>query len=211
MKKKWIVALSVCFVLVGCATIGTIMSDVEQPPYTVRAASGNIDVRQYAPLIVAEVEVSGARDEAISAGFRLLADYIFGNNTTQQAIPMTAPVQQEASQKIAMTAPVQQQASGDAWKVSFVMPSEYTLATLPKPNNAQVQLKAISEKTYVAIRFSGRSSEDNIAKHEALLQAYITENQLQTLGMPKYAFYNPPWTLPMFRRNEILVELNAEP
>ena len=189
--------------------VGPIMSNnVEQPNYGVLSSStDDIEIRRYAPMVIAEVEVRGAREEAISDGFRLLADYIFGNNTTQQDIAMTAPVQQQANKKIAMTAPVQQQSSGDRWKVSFVMPAEYSLATLPEPNNEQVKLKQIPAKDFIAIQFSGTNSKQNITKHERQLLQYIERNNIQTLGSPKYAFYNPPWTLPFMRRNEVMIEI----
>lgn len=210
IRKRWIIILAISStVLIGCAMVGPIMSNnVEQPNYGVLSSStDDIEIRRYAPMVIAEVEVRGAREEAISDGFRLLADYIFGNNTTQQDIAMTAPVQQQANKKIAMTAPVQQQSSGDRWKVSFVMPAEYSLATLPEPNNEQVKLKQIPAKDFIAIQFSGTNSKQNITKHERQLRQYIERNNIQTLGSPKYAFYNPPWTLPFMRRNEVMIEI----
>jgi len=123
---------------------------------------------------------------------------------------MTAPVQQQANKKIAMTAPVQQQPSNDAWKVSFVMPSEYSMDNLPKPNNQQVKLKEIREKQCVAIRFPGANSNKNITKYEKQLMQYIKANQIQDIDSPKYAFYNPPWTLPFMRRNEVMIEINDQ-
>ena len=209
IRKRWIIILAISStVLIGCAMVGPIMSNVEQPNYDVLSSStDDIEIRRYAPMVIAEVEVRGAREEAISDGFRLLADYIFGNNTTQQDIAMTAPVQQQANKKIAMTAPVQQQSSGDRWKVSFVMPAEYSLATLPEPNNEQVKLKQIPAKDFIAIQFSGTNSKQNITKHERQLRQYIERNNIQTLGSPKYAFYNPPWTLPFMRRNEVMIEI----
>ena len=210
IRKRWIIILAISStVLIGCAMVGPIMSNnVEQPNYGVLSSStDDIEIRRYAPMVIAEVEVRGAREEAISDGFRLLADYIFGNNTTQQDIAMTAPVQQQANKKIAMTAPVQQQSSGDRWKVSFVMPAEYSLATLPEPNNEQVKLKQIPAKDFIAIQFSGTNSKQNITKHERQLRQYIERNNIQTLGTPKYAFYNPPWTLPFMRRNEVMIEI----
>lgn len=190
-----------------CAMIGPIMSNVEQPNYELISSESNIDIRQYAPIIIAETEVQGERKEAIGKGFRLLADYIFGNNTVKQEIAMTAPVQQQNNEKIAMTAPVQQQSQDGAWKVSFVMPAEYSIDTLPKPNNEKVTLKKVLEKRYVVIQFSGLNSNENIAQHEKMLMHYIEKNNLKIAGPPKYAFYNPPWTLPFMKRNEIMVEL----
>lgn len=143
----------------------------------------------------------------IGDGFRLLADYIFGNNSVKQEIAMTAPVQQQESMKIAMTAPVQQQSAGDDWQVSFVMPSEYTMETLPKPVNDRVTLKEIPAKAFAVITFSGMNSDENVQEHEKILVEYIEANDLTVSGTPKYAFYNPPWTLPPMRRNEVMIEL----
>jgi hypothetical protein len=163
-----------------------------------------VEIRRYEPMIIAEVEVRGKRRDAVGNGFRQLADYIFGNNTRAQDIAMTAPVQQREGESIAMTAPVQQEGADGEWNVSFVMPSQYTMQSLPKPNNKQVMLKEVPAQYFVAIQFSGRSSDDNVAEHEAQLKEYILANNLQAIGMPKYAFYNPPWTLPFMRRNEVM-------
>ena len=209
--------------LLGGILIGPVMSDVEIPNYEVIQTNGNIEIRQYQPMIIAEVEVTGKREDASSDGFRLLADYIFGNNTIQQDIAMTAPVQQQKNQKIAMTAPVQQQKqsqkiamtapvqqqsdNGEVWSVSFVMPSEFTIDYLPEPNNEQVMLKEIPAKQFVAIRFPGTSSESNVGKHEEQLMDYVEQNDIDVIGSPKYAFYNPPWTIPPLRRNEVMIEI----
>ncbi|MEG9862849.1 MAG: heme-binding protein [Parvularculales bacterium] len=181
--------------------------DFEVPNYQVVRAEDNIEIRRYDPMIIAEVEVAGKREDTIGDGFRLLAGYIFGNNTVQQDIAMTAPVQQQMNQKIAMTAPVQQQSSGASWKVSFVMPSQYTLESLPKPNNDQIMLREIPSKQFAVIRFSGTSSVINFTEHEANLINFIEVNDISVTGSPKYAFYNPPWTLPWMRRNEVMIEI----
>ncbi len=208
MKRKWMITGAILSVfLIGSAMIGPIMSDVERPKYDVTSSSGNIEVREYAPMVVAEVAVSGVRKEAINAGFRILADYIFGNNIAKQDIAMTAPVQQQESTEIAMTAPVQQESSGDDWRVSFVMPSEYNIETLPEPVNDRVTLKEITAKKYVVITFSGTNSDSNMAEHEKELMEYVEANNLSVVGPMKYAFYNPPWTLPPMRRNEVMIEI----
>jgi effector-binding domain-containing protein len=222
MNKPWIIITSITLtLLLGYAAVGPAMSNVEQPKYRVISEQGNIQIREYNPVIVAEVQVQGEREEAISQGFRLLADYIFGNNkvkqdiamtapVTQQSgqkIAMTAPVTQQSSQKIAMTAPVKQQGSDNAWKVNFTMPSKYSMNTLPKPNNEKVTLHQVSSKKYASIKFSGMGSNKNLALHEKELQEYISENKIQTLSEPIYAFYNPPWTLAFLRHNEIMIEI----
>lgn len=206
----WLIAV-VAVVLLGAALWGPIVSNVEQPKYQVIDSSGNIEIRDYAPMIVAEAEVAGDRRDAIGKGFRIIADYIFGNNTSAQKVPMTAPVTQQGSEKIAMTAPVTQQGDGNIWRVRFVMPSSYTIETLPKPNNPAVKLKEIGAKRYAAIRFSGRAGEDSLKRHTEDLNAFIRAKNLTPLSAPTYAFYNPPWTLPFLRRNEVMVEIPASP
>ena len=194
-------------VILAASLSGTIMSQVEQPKYKVLESQGDIEIREYAPMIVAEVEVRGERMKALNQGFRLIADYIFGNNWSSTKIPMTAPVTQGAGEKIAMTAPVTQEGSGDTWKVRFVMPEEYTLDTLPKPKNEDVRLIANPAKRVVVIRFSGFNTDKNLSTYRKKLLRYIADHDLSVHGQPTTAFYNPPWTLPFLRRNEIMVEL----
>ena len=124
MKKKWIlIAALIGLVLIGAIAAGPIMSDVETPKYQVLETQGNIEIRRYDPMIIAEVQMRGTRKTAVGNGFRLLADYIFGNNVAKRTGPMTAQAQPRESLKIAMTAPVQQQRANDIWQISFVMPS----------------------------------------------------------------------------------------
>lgn len=207
---NWRFALvaGVAIIIIGAGLTGTIMSRVEQPAYKIIASWDDVELRDYPPLIVAEVEVPGERKQAINAGFRMIADYIFGNNAPRQKIAMTAPVTQQAGEKIAMTAPVSQQASGGMWKVRFIMPAGYTLETLPTPNNPDVKLVAIPEERVAAIRFSGLAGDEMIARQRMLLLDRVARQGLTIQGEPTMAFYNPPWTLPFLRRNEILVKVS---
>ncbi|MFV8782010.1 SOUL family heme-binding protein [Microbulbifer sp. SA54] len=184
---------------------------IEEPEYAVTEQSAPFELRTYGPRIVAEVVVAGSMDEASGTGFRLLANYIFGNNTAasggSEKIQMTAPVGMElSSEKIRMTAPVSLQESGGRWRVSFVMPSQYTMDTLPRPNNAAVTLRQIPETRYAVIRFSGLTGAQKVAQKTAELEAWINEKGLKPIGRPELARYNPPWTLPFLRRNEIMVQ-----
>ncbi len=201
-------ALGILF-LALLAMSGTIMSQVNEPSYRVLEKSNDIEVREYAPVLVAEVSVAGERSDAISEGFRLLADFIFGNNAPNQKIAMTAPVIQQKGEKIAMTAPVIQQKAGaiDQWKVQFIMPAEYTLKTLPKPNNPQIKIFEAPAKQFAVIRFSGFGGTSSLEEQTHELMKFIAAKKLKARGPPIYAFYNPPWTLPFFRRNEVMLEL----
>jgi hypothetical protein len=206
-KRMWWVIAAMAMVLLGAALWGPIVSNVEQPKYTVVERVRNIEIRDYAPMIVAETEVSGERQKAISEGFRIIADYIFGNNSFAQKVAMTAPVTQQGSKKIGMTDPVTQQGDGDAWRVRFVMPSSFTMETLPQPRNTTVKLKEIGPKSFAVIRFSGMAGEDSLRRHTEELNEFTSEKNLVPQSAPTYAFYNPPWTLPFLRRNEVMVEI----
>lgn len=179
---------------------------VPEPNYVVIKAARNIEIRKYPALIAAQVEVSGDRDTAINNGLRILADFIFGNNSAENKIAMTAPVIQQ-NPDASLTKPDTLQKKGNTWTIRFIMPSEYTLATLPKPKNNAITILQIPEKEYVVIRFSGSSSQENLSKYENLLENYISKNKLTVIGQPIFAFYNPPWILPFLRRNEIMFEL----
>lgn len=202
------IAVIIGIALVGGMFVVPVASDLETPKYEVVESQGDIEIRQYEPMIIAEVQTEGEREDAIGDGFRLLADYIFGNNAVERDIAMTAPVQQESAE-IAMTAPVQQQSAGGSWQVSFVMPSEYTLATLPKPKDGRVSIKEIPSKKFAVVTFSGTHSDENIKEPEKRLMDYVEAGNIPVFGSPKYAFYDPPWTFPPMRRNEVMIEIES--
>ena len=208
MKKKWLwILVFMGMIFIAGLMIGPVMSDVETPSYRIVQTQKDIEIRHYEPMIVANVKVAGDRENTLRKGFQLLADYIFGNNTVVQEISMTAPVQQQKYKKISMTAPVQQQAMDTSWEVSFVMPSGYNMVTLPRPNNDSVVIEEIPSEKFVVIIFSGVSSNENVEKYERKLMSYVVRNNILVIGTPKYAFYNPPWTLPQMRRNEIMMKI----
>jgi hypothetical protein len=206
-SKSKLLAILAILTIAAALTPTVIAMASDEPAYSVELKDGDFEVRRYEPLLAAEVTVPGERSAAINQGFRLLADFIFGNNTSKTKIEMTAPVTQQPSEKIAMTVPVTQQPSGAEWKVRFIMPAAYTAETLPVPNNKAVRIVAEPAKRVAAIRFSGWSSEANLSEHRALLEAWVKEKGLPAAGPPVAAFYNPPWSLPFLRRNEYLIEL----
>lgn len=210
MRRRWIWLAVAGLAGLGAVTWSAMASNVETPDYKVYSKSGNLEIREYGPTIVAEATVEGERDKAIQRGFRIIADYIFGNNLSSAKVAMTAPVTQQSSEKIAMTAPVTQQAKGQSWNVRFVMPSKYTMETLPKPVNPEVELIAVPATRFAAIRFSGFASQVSLDAQETKLRAFIAERGLIATNMPQYAFYNAPWTLPFMRRNEIMIEISGQ-
>lgn len=210
MRKRWILLAAAGLTGVGAITWSAMASNVETPHYSVSTKSGNLEIREYGPTIVAEAMVEGERDKAIQRGFRIIADYIFGNNLSSTKVAMTAPVMQQSNEKIAMTAPVIQQASGRSWNVRFVMPSKYTIETLPKPVNPQVALIEVPATRFAVIRFSGFAGQDSLDRHQAQLRTYMAERNLTAINEPQYAFYNAPWTLPFMRRNEVMIEVTGK-
>lgn len=205
--KVLIVLLFVIIILV-LTFMGNIMSNVEQPKYKVLRTKGNIEVREYDSMIIAEVEVSGERKEAIKQGFKILADFIFGNNVSNKRMEMTAPVTNQSSEKMAMTAPVMQEKYMEKWKVRFVMPAKYSLETIPKPHAKEIALITVPAKRFAVIRFSGLADDASIKQHTQEIEAYIFTGKIKTVGKPVLAFYNPPWTLPFLRRNEVMIEID---
>ena len=148
VTKKLVICVSLLIILILITLSGSIMSQVNEPKYKLISSEGNVEVREYSPILVAQVLVIGERKSAISAGFKILANYIFGNNEGRKKISMTAPVIQQEGEKISMTAPVIQQELNDNlhWNVRFVMPFEYTIETLPRPKNNQVEIIPIPSK-----------------------------------------------------------------
>ena len=183
----------------------------EEPKYELIEKSGEFELRQYQPMLIAEVLVDGDMDQASGKGFRLIADYIFGNNITEtgssKKIKMTAPVTIEPrSEEISMTIPVSMKNISGRWQVSFVMPSKYTLDTIPLPNNKQIMLRKVPARKVAVLEFSGFVNEKNTAKRTQELLKWMDKNNLISTGSIELSRYDPPWTLPFLRRNEIIVE-----
>jgi hypothetical protein len=179
---------------------------IEESSYSVVEQVDNFELRRYQPNIVAETLVEGDFSEVGNEGFRRLAGYIFGKNRKQQSIDMTAPVSQEPdSEKIAMTAPVSQEAEGGKWRITFTMPAEYTMETLPMPLDDKVILKQEPGRLMAAIQYSGTWSRDRYLEKEASLRSFIDAHSLQATGEPVFARYNAPYTLWFLRRNEVLI------
>ena len=181
---------------------------IEEAAYIVETNAGAFEVRQYASQIVAEITVDGTMEEAGNKAFRPLFNYISGANRTQGKIAMTAPVsQQRDGEKIAMTAPVGQEAVSNQWAITFTMPTNLTLATLPSPTDEKVRLRAIPARRMAAVRYSGTWSQKRYERNLARLRDWMKTNGLIAAGEPVWARYNPPFTPWFMRRNEILVPI----
>lgn len=207
------ISISRLLVFLTSILIASTVMATEEPRFSIIEKSEPFELRSYAPQLIAEVKVEGDLDAASSQGFRLIAAFIFGQNQVSEKISMTAPVAIETAQstKIAMTVPVGIEASKDSakgvsqWVFSFVMPSEYTMATLPKPLNPLVSIRELPAQRRAAITFSGFYNEAKVLEKTNALEAWIKSKQWQSIGNPQFARYNPPWSIPFMRRNEILI------
>ncbi len=208
--------------MTACATgsgVGRVDPSLELPKYTAILADGRHEVRRIAPLVAAETVVEGEYDAAARASFRILAGYIFGGNRTKQKIAMTAPVAStadDASETIAMTAPVLSERTTAAgsktprWKTSFLMPSVYTLDTLPEPNDPRVRFVARPARCVAVSMFDGFTTDAAVSERSDALRAWLDARSLQSGGPATIARYNDPFTLPWNRRNEVWIDVEED-
>jgi hypothetical protein len=178
----------------------------EEAEYNVLERDGDFELRQYQPQIVAETLVEGDFKEVGNEGFRRLFDYISGKNRQKQSIPMTAPVSQEAaSEKIPMTAPVNQERIGEKWRITFLLPSRYSIEALPEPLDPRIKLIEIPPRLMAAFKYSGTWGKERYEERENRLKELIRQRGLNIAGEPIFARYNPPFMPWFLRRNEVLI------
>ncbi|MBD3257607.1 heme-binding protein [candidate division GN15 bacterium] len=194
----------------ACSVIGA--GSYEEPAYTLVEKDGKIEIREYEPFLIAKTVVSGDYDRASGDGFNRLAAYIFGENRSKAEMAMTTPVIQEeangeAGEKMDMTTPLVQEESGNGWMMAFVIPAKYTMETVPEPIDSNVILEQVPGRLVAAIRYSGMTDEEKMADKEAELRAWLEERDFNILSDARSARYDPPWTLPFLRRNEILIDI----
>ncbi len=198
--------LMTSLMLAGCSVLGK--RTANEPPYKVLVEDGNIEVRQYGEMIVAETVIEGAYGQTGAPGFTRLAGYIFGKNRSKEKLSMTAPVLQEpVSEKTSMTAPVLQEKRGRAWVMAFVMPEGSRLETLPVPLDPAVTLRSVEGKKVGVIRYSGLHSESNLRSYAEKLTGWLAQKGYRILSQPRAASYDPPWTIPFLRRNEVHIDI----
>ncbi len=192
-RRKIVLAAAAAAATVGAQmTFAQEYRGYEMPPYRVVKTMDGAEVRQYGPHLLAEVRVSGSRSSAANRGFRTLANYIFGGNAK--------------GEKIAMTVPVAQTKIGDGWVVSFMMPSRYTRATLPKAQTDAIRFLDQTGDLQIVRSFSGIVGGKLPAQTDAL-RKIADQAGLQITGSPKYYFYDDPFTAPWKRRNEVAFSL----
>jgi hypothetical protein len=181
---------------------------IEEPGYQVIGKLGEIELRQYAPYVVAEVVLDATAEDAGSQAFPILAGYIFGKNKGEQKFAMTAPVTQTAAPvRMDMTAPVTQSAGAGGMRVQFVLPKAVALDSAPEPTDPRVQLRLVPADRWAVIRYSGTWSQSNYREHLEALKTALAAAGVATQGEPVWARYNGPLTPWFLRRNEIWLAL----
>lgn len=165
--------------------------DVEEPQWELIDKLDAVELRLYQPSIQAITELSSSA--STTAGFRRLAGYIFGGN--------------DRAQSIAMTAPVQETLEKDRPVMAFTLPAEYALDELPAPNDKRVSIVEVPKRTVAAVRFSGWATDSRVKRMQGTLLETLQSHGIQPVGIPVLNQYNPPWTAPFLRRNEISVEI----
>jgi hypothetical protein len=184
---------------------------IESPRYRVLHKDKKYEIREYDEYILAEVEADGDFSSALREGFRVLANYIFGGNTSKVHIKMTVPVTQKAavSEKIEMTAPVTLSPVEEGMKyiIAFTTPSKYTLETLPDPANKTISFREVAKHKVAALRFSGNLDSKLATRKAKELETWLNENRYSKKSSFVFAQYNPPWIPGIFRRNEVLTEV----
>ena len=207
MSFRKFIPTAVSFFLMSASAMA-----IEEPSYEVIATYDDFELRQYQPYLVAEVDVSGDFENTGNAAFRILAGYIFGDNEASVKMSMTAPVVSKASgkgEKMSMTAPVTATSAGGDGQMTyaFVMESQYTMETLPTPNDGRIRIREVPERIMAVCRYSGRWTLTKYRQNEELLRLALSNEGIEIAGDPILARYNSPFSLPMFRRNEVMFEI----
>jgi effector-binding domain-containing protein len=207
MIRTMKILFAVALIIIGVADAMAI----EEAEYKVIEKEDRFEIRDYAPHILAETLVESDIEKAGNKAFQRLFRYISGANSSKEKVAMTAPVSQEPKrEKIAMTSPVGQQNVQGRWAVSFMMPSSYTLETLPEPEDPNISLRQVPAHRMAAVRYSGFWSQKRYLRYKKMLESWIQEKGLTIVGEPVWARYNPPFTLWFLRRNEILIPIAAQ-
>jgi len=188
---------------VGCMLTTNPAMSYEEPKYTVIKKTDIYEVRLYETRTVAQV-IYGKED----SGFKVLFNYISGENKTSSEVKMTVPVTQ--SEKIDMTAPVTQSKSDGKMVMQFFLPKQYSLQNAPKPNDPRVSIIDLPETYFAVISYSGSTSDKNFNEHHKELKAALDKDKLTVIGIPLKATYNSPFTLPFLRRNEAMYLLDND-
>lgn len=217
-SKQLLIILVVLVVALIAWTLWSwlVVKDLEEPAYTVIENKDGYEIRAYESHILAQTTVTGTYNEAMNQGFRIIASYIFGGNTKNESIAMTAPVsentmsKESVSESIAMTVPVSEVTNleqNNEHLISFMMPAKYTLETLPTPDDKRVKLVEKPERIAAVLTFGGYGSEKTFASKKELLLTKLKAGGIEAIGPAEVARFNPPFSSPFLLRNEIIIPI----
>lgn len=207
-----VLVLLLALLQTGCSLFG--IRNAEEASYTVLVDQDRFQVREYDTLVVAETLVDTNFDEAGNIAFKRLFGYLSGANRAQTEIAMTAPVMaldedSSSGAQISMTTPVTGEKSAGGWRFAFVLPATYSLEQAPAPTNPDVRLVQVPARKVAVVRYSGSWNETRYQSNVKLLQDWMLQNQFEAASLPRVAGYDPPWTLPFLRRNEVLIDIKS--
>ena len=198
---------------VGAALVGGAFfyylreQQTEEPDYRTLATDGDFQIREYPPLTVAETLVHGPRAEALGAGFKALADYIFAKSRDGEKLAMTVPVMQDGGDPMASDPPLFDDALEGGWRTRFVMPAGRERGELPPPP-AGVELVELEQRRVGVVSFAGRPDDRDLAEQEDRLRGWLARRGEASEAEPEYAFYNSPVIPGPLRRNEVWLALS---
>ncbi len=185
---------------------------VPGPAYQVQDGTDGYEVRRYEGYLVAQVSVSGERVDAVREGRDILADYLDGDNAIQESFAMQRPLGVEpgpTSERIALIAPIVSQERGDAYVVSSILPSAYTIVTVPRPNNPRIRILQVASATLAVRSWWGSSSEERIQDEERALRDLLARDKRVILSAARTLHYSPSWVPPLVRRNEVAIPIRG--
>ena len=194
-------------ILTGCTVIG--IRNYEILSYRTLLKEREFEIRAYDNYLTASVESEGSYEDSSDSSFNLLFKYISGDNVSREKIEKTAPIikRKKLKEKIEMTAPVFQKKEGNRWTMFFVLPSKYNLENVPVPSDPRVVIKLIKSQKAAVVQYSGIMNDEKIKINSLKLLKWVNRKKYRMIGVPYSAGYDPPWTIPFLRRNEILVQI----
>lgn len=180
----------------------------EEANYQILVEDGAVQIRLYQPMLIAKTEIEADYSQAGKIGFNRLAGYIFGGNVQKQELAMITPVFREPDGHLeTLDEANQTPQSNNKWIMSFVMPPSFDFATLPEPSNSLVIIQSIPAKKVATLRYTGSLNQQRISEYSQILLAWLEEQHIECLSSPRSAAYDPPWTIPSLRRNEIHIDI----
>ena len=179
--------------LIAILLISIAKLETKEPSFNLIKKDGKVEIREYPPYIIAKTSLDISKNKEDNNMFRVLANYIFGGNSNSQSIPMTAPVITHAN--------------SNSYDMIFFMLDANTIESLPSPNNNNISIEKLHIGKAITISFGMWATERRVKKYKSKLDEYILKNKIQVVSDIMVAQYNSPWTIPPFRKNELIYQI----